>query len=99
MRGVCVVFTTAWSASPQLPAEGFTPNWSREGFWRQSVRQIVRLSAGGARLRIRLSHAYGTSPVRLAGATVGRTAAGAGVEPGSLRGLTLPDEIPARGSL
>ncbi|KUM88812.1 MULTISPECIES: SGNH/GDSL hydrolase family protein [Streptomyces] len=93
------MFTTAWSASPQLPAEGFTPNWSREGFWRQSVRQIVRLSAGGARLRIRLSHAYGTSPVRLAGATVGRTAAGAGVEPGSLRRLTLPDEIPARGSL
>ncbi|MFE1841238.1 SGNH/GDSL hydrolase family protein [Streptomyces sviceus] len=93
------MFTTAWSASPQLPAEGFTPNWSREGFWRQSVRQVVRLSAGGARVRIRLSHAYGTSPVRLAGATVGRTTAGAGVEPGSLRRLTLPPEIPARGSL
>jgi lysophospholipase L1-like esterase len=93
------VFTTAWSASPQFPAEGFTPNWSREGFWRQSVRQVVRLSAGGERVRIRLSHAYGTSPVRLAGATVGRTAAGAAVEPGSLRPLVLGDEIPARGEL
>ena len=93
------MFTTVWSASPQLPAEGFTPNWSREGFWRQSVRQVVRLSAGGGRVRIRLSNAYGASPVRLAGATVGRTAAGAGVEPGSLRRLVLGDEIPVRGEL
>lgn len=93
------MFTTAWTASPQLPSEGFTPNWSREGFWRQSVRQVVRLSSGGSRLRIRLSHAYGTSPVRLAGATVGRTTSGAGVEPGSLRGLPLAAEIPARGEL
>ncbi|MFK4106922.1 SGNH/GDSL hydrolase family protein [Streptomyces sp. NPDC019531] len=93
------MFTTAWSASPQLPSEGFTPNWSREGFWRQSVRQVVRLSAGGGRVRVRLSNAYGTSPVRLAGVTVGRTAEGAGVEPGSLRRLTLADEIPAQGSL
>ncbi len=74
------MFTAAWTASPQLPAEGFTPNWSREGFWRQSVRQVVRLTAGGGRLRIRLSNAYGTSALRVAGATAGRTVAGAAVD-------------------
>lgn len=68
------MFTTAWTASPQLPAEGFTPNWSQEGFWRQSLRQAVRLTAGGGRVRIRLSNAYGTSPLRIAGATVARAA-------------------------
>ncbi|MFE5895688.1 SGNH/GDSL hydrolase family protein [Streptomyces sp. NPDC056462] len=83
------MFTTSWTASPQLPSEGFTPNWSREGFWRQSLRQVVRLSAGGGRVRVRLSHAYGTSPVRVAGASVGRTADGAAVEPGSLTRLTF----------
>lgn len=83
------MFTASWIASPQPPSEGFTPNWSREGFWRQSLRQVVRLSAGGGRLRVRLSHAYGTSPVRVAGASVGRTAAGAAVEPGSLVRLTF----------
>lgn len=83
------MFTASWTASPQQPSEGFTPNWSREGFWRQSLRQVVRLSAGGGRLRVRLSHAYGTSPVRVAGASVGRTAAGAGVVPGSLVRLTF----------
>lgn len=95
------MFTTAWTASPQLPSEGFTPNWSREGFWRQSLRQVVRLTAGGGRIRVRLSHAYGTSPVRIAGATVARTAAGAAVAPGTLTPLTFGGErgtvLPARG--
>ncbi|MFF5482529.1 SGNH/GDSL hydrolase family protein [Streptomyces sp. NPDC012935] len=97
------MFTTSWTASPQLPSEGFTPNWSRDGFWRQSLRQVVRLSAGGGRVRVRLSHAYGTSPVRVEGASVGRTAAGAAVQPGSLTRLTFggaaEGRIPARGEL
>ncbi|MEV7883140.1 SGNH/GDSL hydrolase family protein [Streptomyces sp. NPDC002817] len=89
------MFTTVWTASPQLPSEGFTPNWSREGFWRQSLRQVVRLSGGGDRVRVRLSHAYGTSPVRIAGASAGYA--------GSSTRLTFdggPDaEIPARGEI
>ncbi|WP_097286013.1 GDSL-type esterase/lipase family protein [Streptomyces sp. OK228] len=97
------MFTTAWTASPQLPAVGFTPNWSQEGFWRQSLRQVVRIGAGGGRVRIRLSNAYGTSPLRIAGATVARAGEGAGVEPGSLRRLTFEGaggvEIPARGQV
>ncbi|MFM9498263.1 SGNH/GDSL hydrolase family protein [Streptomyces galilaeus] len=97
------MFTTAWTAPPQLPSEGFTPNWSREGFWRQSVRQTVRLTAGGDRVRIRLSNAYGTSPVRLAAATVARTAEGAAVEVDSVTPLTFGGSrqtaIPARGHL
>ncbi|KMS67547.1 G-D-S-L family lipolytic protein [Streptomyces viridochromogenes] len=97
------MFSASWIASPQPPSEGFTPNWSREGFWRQSLRQVVRLSAGGARMRVRLTNAYGTSPVRLAGASAGRTAAGAGVQPGSLTRLTFGGagdaSIPARGEL
>ncbi|MEV6960091.1 SGNH/GDSL hydrolase family protein [Streptomyces sp. NPDC051207] len=97
------MFTTVWTASPQRPSEGFTPNWSREGFWRQSLRQTVRPGAGGDRLRIRLSNAYGTSPVRLAGATVARSRQGACVEPRSLRRLTFRGnhgaDIPPRGQL
>jgi lysophospholipase L1-like esterase len=95
------VFTSAWTASPQFPSDGFTPNWSREGFWRQSLRQVVRLSAGGGRVRVRLTNAYGTSPLRIAGATVARAGEGAAVEAGSVRRLTFAGaasaEIPARG--
>lgn len=92
------MFTAAWTAAPQLPAEGFTPNWSREGFWRQSVRQVVRLTAGGGRVRVRLSNAYGTSPVRISGGAVARAT---GAEPVTRLtfGGAAEAEIPARGQL
>ncbi|MDQ0774894.1 lysophospholipase L1-like esterase [Streptomyces aurantiacus] len=99
------MFTTAWTASPQPPSTGFTPNWSQEGFWRHSLRQVVRLTAGGDRVRIRLSNVYGTSPLRIAGATLARTTPvlGAAVQAGSVRRLTFDGassaEIPARAEI
>ncbi|MEE1756232.1 SGNH/GDSL hydrolase family protein [Streptomyces sp. SP18CS02] len=96
-------WTAAWAASPQLPATGFTPNWSQEGFSGQTVRQVVRLTGGGDRARIRLSNAYGTSPLDITGATIARTDKGAAVRPGSVRHLTFGGRrsvtIPAHGQL
>ncbi|GHB20885.1 SGNH hydrolase [Streptomyces xanthochromogenes] len=96
-------WSAAWGASPQLPATGFTPNWSQEGFSRQSVRQVVRVTQGGDRIRIRLSNAYGTSPLVVTGATVARAAGGAAVQPHSVRELTFGGRrsvsIPAHGEL
>ncbi len=89
------MFTTAWTASPQLPSEGFTPNWSREGFWRQSLRQVVRVSAGGERVRVRFSNAYGNSPVRVA---AGAVAAGGAVVRLAFGGAG-EGVMPARGEL
>lgn len=77
-----VAWTAAWGASPQLPSTGFTPNWSQEGFSHQSVRQVVRVTKGGDLARIRLSNAYGTSPLRITGAVIARTSQGATVEKG-----------------
>jgi len=67
----------------------YTPNWSEQGFAQQTIRQVVRISAGGVAARIRLSNAYGTTPLRVTGATVARTATGAAIRPGSLRHLTV----------
>ncbi|MFJ4474732.1 SGNH/GDSL hydrolase family protein [Streptomyces xanthochromogenes] len=96
-------WSAAWAASPQAPATGFTPNWSQEGFSRQSVRQVVRVTQGGDRIRIRLSNAYGTSPLVVTGATVARTGAGAALRPHSVRELTFGGRrsvsIPAHGEL
>ncbi|WP_079144635.1 SGNH/GDSL hydrolase family protein [Streptomyces agglomeratus] len=98
-------WSAVWGASPQLPSTGFTPNWSQEGFSRQTVRQVVRVTGAGEQVRIRLSNAYGTSPLTVTGATVARTAKGerAAVEPGSVRHLTFSGkrsvEVPARGEL
>ncbi|MFC6933404.1 hypothetical protein ACFQHO_25700 [Actinomadura yumaensis] len=54
-----------------------------------SPSSVVRLRGGGSRRRIRLSNAYGTAPLRATGASVGRTASGAAVQPGTLRTLSF----------
>ncbi|MEU4201576.1 GDSL-type esterase/lipase family protein [Streptomyces sp. NPDC045470] len=65
------------------------PNWSEEGFDDQTVRQVVRVSTGGTTLRFRLSNAYGSGPLRIAGAAVARSDGGAKTKPGSTRPLTF----------
>lgn len=80
-----------WQTAMQAPM-GPTwqgPNWSREGFTDDSLRQVVRISAGGPSVRIRVSNVYGQTPLRLAGATVGKAAQGAAVRPGTLRRATF----------
>jgi lysophospholipase L1-like esterase len=53
-----------------------------------TLRQVVRLSAGGNRLRVRLSNAFGTQPLRIDAAAVAIAAADPGtVRPGSSRPL------------
>jgi len=71
----------AWAASPQDYGElstmvGAMPP-EPQTFSDQTVRQIVRLSAGGAALRIRLSNLLGVEPLTIdaAGAALARGAA------------------------
>ncbi|WP_033439791.1 SGNH/GDSL hydrolase family protein [Saccharothrix sp. NRRL B-16314] len=78
-----------WAASPQAPTDVFGPSWGPGGFDNHSVRQVVRISEGGAAVRIRLSNAYGTSPLVVTGATVARTEVGAAVRPGTVRHVTF----------
>lgn len=96
-------WTAAWAASPQRASTGFKPNWSEDGFSKQTLRQVVRVTEGGDRARIRLSNAYGTSPLHIAGATIARTKKGAAVEEGSIRRLTFGGReaaaVPAHGQL
>ncbi|MBC6457387.1 SGNH/GDSL hydrolase family protein [Actinomadura sp. HBU206391] len=83
----------AWSASQHKPAVGTPwdgPNWSIPGFTAdQSVRQVVRVTTGGSRVRIRLSNRYGTGPLRVAGATIAKAGHGAAIRPGTVRRVTF----------
>src|SRR5215207_5410846 len=84
-------WTGAW-ATPMITASpplfGLA-NWSLEGFANQSVRQVVRTTRGGSAVRIRLSNAYGATPLRVAGATLGVAGDGASVRSGTMRTLTF----------
>jgi lysophospholipase L1-like esterase len=73
----------------QRPSAGFTPNWAEEGFENTTLRQVVRLTAGGTAVRIRLSNQYGTTPLAIAGATIGRSAGGASITQEGLRELSF----------
>ncbi|MGW0560170.1 SGNH/GDSL hydrolase family protein [Streptomyces sp. NPDC003016] len=93
-----------WAASPQAPTAPFGPNWSGRGFADHTVRQVVRVSTGGTKARIELSNRYGSTPLRITGATVARTdqgAKGASVQAGSVRQLSFGENrsvtIPAGG--
>ncbi|MFD0970841.1 SGNH/GDSL hydrolase family protein [Plantactinospora endophytica] len=85
-------WSAAWATGVHHPVPSNDwdgPNWSVDGFNGESVRQVVRVSAGGSRLRVRFSHRYGSQPLRLTGATVGSSGPGATVRPGTLRPLTF----------
>ncbi|MEV6967002.1 SGNH/GDSL hydrolase family protein [Hamadaea sp. NPDC051192] len=86
-------WTAAWTASmiaasPPLFGQG-PDNWSLDGFTDQSVRQVVRVTRGGSTLRVRLSNAYGSAPLAVAGASVGVARDGASVKPGTMHTVTF----------
>ncbi|WP_079146126.1 SGNH/GDSL hydrolase family protein [Streptomyces lydicus] len=80
-----------WGAAVQQATDDAQdgPNWSRKGFGNETLRQVIRLSVGGPTLRLRFSNAYGTRPLRLAGATVARSDGDAKARPGTVRTLTF----------
>lgn len=82
-------WTAAWTAAPQRPSTSFQANWSEEGFHDHTLRQVIRVTAPGDEVRIRLSNRYGTSPLRVTGATVALAGEGAAEVPGSSRELTF----------
>jgi lysophospholipase L1-like esterase len=70
-----------WTTAP-APAEG-------AAFSNQTLRMNVRASIGGDTLRVRLSNAHGSRPLRVGAARVGLRDAGPAIVPGSNRLLTF----------
>ena len=69
-----------WSTSPV--SEG-------ETFENQTIRQIVHISIGGDRLRVRFSNRFGTEPLVIDAASIGVQYLDGAVDPGTLRVLTF----------
>jgi lysophospholipase L1-like esterase len=59
-----------------------------------TLRQLVRVSVGGTRLRIRLSNAFGTSPLEIAGVSVARAVSpdSSWIAPSTARSVTFAGE-------
>jgi len=59
-----------WGAAPLPPAPAQGPFPPTANFSNQTVRQIVRVSVGGGRVRLRLSNEYGAKPLVIGAARI-----------------------------
>jgi lysophospholipase L1-like esterase len=75
---------SSWTASPQAP-RGVIPT----SFSNRTIRQVVHLSIGGNKIRLRLSNEFGTKPVLIGAASVAMAGAGSDIVSASLRPLTF----------
>jgi lysophospholipase L1-like esterase len=75
-----------WIGTWATAAQPFIPQ-SLEAYRNQSLRLIVHTSAGGKRVRIKISNTYGDRPLLIGGAHVARRTAEAEIDPRSDRML------------
>ena len=101
----------AWGASAQatfpnvgetgISVDSVCP--APKGLSNQTVRDVVSSSVDGSRLRVRLTNAFGTTPLTVGAASVAGELSGAEAVPGTMRRLTFAGKptvtIPAGGEV
>lgn len=82
-------WVTTWGAAPVTPTPaGGPPNRATPSFDNQTIRQVVRVSTGGQRVRVRFSNAYGAQPLAIGAARIA-VAEGQGAKAGTDKVLTF----------
>ncbi len=79
----------SWGASPLAPSAATARFPATPGFANQTIRQIVRLSAGGDRIRLRLTNEFGAQPLRVGAARVALADGTGKLVAGSERAVTF----------
>jgi lysophospholipase L1-like esterase len=82
-------WTASWGAAPLPPTPATGPFPATPTFSDQTIRQTVRLSTGGSRIRIRFTNEYGTKPLLIGAAHVALADAKGAVAPGTDRALSF----------
>lgn len=88
-----VIFTPAevwvgtWSTAPQLVEPSNMP--PKPGLSHNTLRQIVCVSIGGRRLRVRFSNEFGTSPVTLDTVHIAVSTGGSTIDPATDQALSF----------
>ncbi len=75
---------SSWTASPQAPRGVMPASLSN-----RTIRQIVHLSIGGDKVRLRLSNEFGTKPILIGAASVAMAGKSSDIVSASLRVLTF----------
>jgi lysophospholipase L1-like esterase len=80
-------WTASWGAAPLAPSPAMGPFPATATFSNQTIRQIVRITAGGSRIRVRFSNEYGSKPLLIGAARVALADATGAIQPGTDRPL------------
>jgi hypothetical protein len=80
-----------WATAPQPPAPG-----SLQSFRNQTLRLIVHATAGGAKVRIKISNTFGDHPLLIGAAHLARRKDAAEIDPVSDRSLTFHGQSSTR---
>jgi lysophospholipase L1-like esterase len=91
-----------WGAAPLPPTVARGPFPATPSFDNQTIRQTVRVSVGGQRLRIRFTNEYGTKPLVIGAAVVALSDEKGNIQPGTGRhilfsgqaGVSIPAAAP-----
>jgi lysophospholipase L1-like esterase len=82
-------WTASWATSAQSSGDS-QPSAETTDLADRTVRQVVRLSAGGTQLRVTFSNAFGTQPLLIDAAAIASTAPDlSSIQPGSSHPLTF----------
>jgi len=79
-----------WACSPQLADASSEP--PAPGFADVTLRQIVHVSIGGRKIRVRFSNAFGKNALTLSSAEVAKAAGGSAIRAGTDKPLTFNEE-------
>ncbi len=94
-------WVASWTAAPVTPSAAAGPMPATPSYANRTIRQTLRLSAGGKALRVRLSNAYGPGPLSIGGARIALLDANGKEMPGTSRPVLFagaPTAIAARGA-
>jgi len=73
-----------WATAPQPPMPGHV-----QSFRNQTLRLIIHTSAGGTRVRIKISNTFGDQPLQIGSAHIARRTDAAEIDPTSDRSVTF----------
>jgi lysophospholipase L1-like esterase len=83
---------TSWSAAPVRPAAVLGAAMAPPSIVNRTIRQTVKIAAGGRAIRLRLTNVYGAVPLDIGGARVALIDDKGVERPGSVRTLTFSGE-------
>ena len=86
-QAAAVKWVGTWAAAPQLVEDANLP--PSPGFGDATLRQVVRISIGGRRMRLRFSNAFGNSELTLVSVRAARSAGGSRIQKETDRPVTF----------